>query len=162
MHIIGNLETYIAAQKGVGINAFIFSTGMIIASILLHFYGTSQLATGLRNGTVIIGIILIAMGIGLRISQEKILEEKKALYQQDKVKFMQVEIERMTKVKNNYPKAQAIMSGLVVISLIAFLLIKSPVWQGISLSFTVFFVGNIIMEAFSYLSIVSYFQSLTN
>ena len=91
----------------------------------------------------------------------KILKKKKSLFEQNKVEFKQVEIERMTKVKNNYPKAQAFMAGLVVISLIAFLLIKSPVWQGISLSFAVFFVGNIIMEAFSYLSIVSYFQSLT-
>ncbi|MEM9672871.1 MAG: hypothetical protein AAF992_09775, partial [Bacteroidota bacterium] len=130
MDLLNHLEVYINAQKGVGFNAFVFSTGMIVAAILLHFFGTSQLALGLRNGTFIIGIILIAMGVGLRISQEGILKEKKALYQQDKVGFQRVEIERMTKVKNNYPKAQAIMSGLVALSLVGFLLIKSPVWQG--------------------------------
>lgn len=162
MDLLENLQTYIAAQKQVGFNAFVFSAGMIISSVLLHLYGTSPLANGLRNGTFIIGVILIAMGVGLRISQEHIWREKKALFEQDKVEFKQVEKERMTKVKNNYPKGQAIMAGLIAISLIAFLLIKSPVGQGISLSFTVFFVGNIIIEAFSYLSIVSYFQTLTN
>ncbi|MEM6344120.1 MAG: hypothetical protein AAF927_09580 [Bacteroidota bacterium] len=160
--LLNQLEIYINAQKGVGFNAFVFSAGMIVSAVLLHLNGTSQLAQGLRNGTFVIGIVLIAMGIGLRISQENIKKERQALYQQDEVEFKKVEIERMTKVKNNYPKAQAIMAGLVVISLITFLLVKSPLWQGISLSFTVFFVGNIIMEAFSYLSIISYFQSLTN
>ena len=162
MELIDHLETYINAQKGVGFNAFVFSAGMIMAAILLHIYGTSQLAIGLRNGTFIIGILLIIMGVGLRISQENILKEKRALYQQDQVQFKQEEIKRMTKVKGNYPTGQAVMVGLVAISLIAFLMIKSSFWQGVSLSFAVFFVGNVILEAFSYLSIVSYFQSLTN
>lgn len=156
------LEIYISAQRGVGFNAFIFSAGMITIAILLYIYGTSQLAAGLRNGTFLIGIVLIAMGVGLRVSQENILQEKKKLYQQDEIVFKQAEIERMTIVENNYAKAQMVMAGLVVISLVAFLLIKSPIWQGVSLSFTVFFVGNVIMEAFSYLSIAAYFQYLTN
>ena len=84
------------------------------------------------------------------------------IYQQDEIVFKQAEIERMTIVENNYAKAQMDMAGLVVISLVAFLLIKSPIWQGVSLSFTVFFVGNVIMEDFSYLSIAAYFQYLTN
>lgn len=162
MEVLNQLEIYISAQKGVAGNAFVFSAGMIISSILLHFYGTSSLASGFRNGTFIIGILLIAMGVGLRISQENILKEKKLLYQQDKVEFVKAEVERMTTVKNNYPKAQAIMTGLVFASLVAFLLLKNPVWQGVSLSFSVFFIGNIIMEAFSYISIFSYFEYLTS
>ena len=162
MELINQLEIYINAQKAVGFNAFVFSSAMIIAALLLYIYGASSLATGLRNGTFIIGLVLILMGIGLRISQENILKEKKLLYQKDPVEFKQLEIERMTKVKNNYPKGQMVMTGLVVLSLVAFLLIKSGVWQGICLSFTIFFVGNIIIEAFSYLSIFAYFQILTS
>ena len=162
MELINHLEIYINAQKGVGFNAFVFSSGMIIVAILLHIYGASQLATGLRNGTFIIGIILVLMGVSLRISQERILEEKKVLYQKDTLEFKQTEIERMTKVKSNYPKGQTIMASLVALSLVAFLLIKNQVWQGISLSLTIFFIGNIIIEAFSYLSIIAYFQELTS
>ena len=161
MDLLTHLEVYIHAQKGVGFNAFVFSAGMITAALLLHFFGASQLALGLRNGTFIIGILLILMGVGLRFSQEKILREKKVLFQTDQVEFKHSEMARMTKVKNNYPRGQMILSGLVVLSLLCFLLIKSQVWQGVSLSFTIFFVGNVIIEAFSYLAILAYYNQLS-
>ncbi len=160
--LLSHFEVYINAQKGVGFNAFVFSTGIIIAAVLLHFYGNSQLAVGLRNGTFIIGITLIAMGVGLRISQENILKERKLLYQEDQAAFAKAETERMTKVKNNYSRGQIIMTGLVVIALLAFLLVRNQVWQGVSLSLSVFFLGNVIIEAFSYLAILAYYNQLTN
>lgn len=43
--LINHLEVYIEAQKGVGFNAFVFSSGIILASILLYIYGSNQLAT---------------------------------------------------------------------------------------------------------------------
>ena len=162
MELINHLETYISAQKGVGFNAYVFGSGMLIAAILLHIYGGSQLATGLRNGTFILGILLFAMGIGLQVSQENILKEQKALYYKDPVEFKQAEIERMVKVKNNYPKGQLVMILLSSCSLVAFLIIKSPVWQGVSLSIAIFFVGNIIIEAFSNLAINAYYDQLIN
>ena len=135
---------------------------MIIAAVLLHIYGGSQLATGIRNGTFIIGTILFIMGIGLRISQENILQEKAALFEKDPIEFKKTEIVRMTKVKNNYPKGQIVMVVLAILSMVAFLVIKSPVWQGVSLSVTIFFVGNIIIEAFSNLAITVYYEHLIN
>lgn len=160
MDLINHLEIYINAQKGVGFNAIVFGSGMIIAAVLLHVYGGSQLATGIRNGAFTIGILLFIMGIALRISQENILKEKKELYKNDKVEFKQAEIERMTKVKNNYPKGQIFMVVMVVVSLVVFLLVKSPIWQGVSLTLTIFFIGNVIIEAFSGLAIVAYYEQL--
>ena len=93
MHLIRNLETYIAAQKGVGVNAFVFSIGMMATAMLLHFYASSSLALGIRNGTFVIGLLLMLMGVGLRFSQEKILQEKKALYETDQVECKRSEIE---------------------------------------------------------------------
>ena len=100
------------------------------------------------------------MGGGLRFSQENILKEKKALYQKDPVEFRQTEIERMDKVKNNYPKGQIVMVVLATLSMVAFFVIKRPFWQGVSLSVTIFFVGNIIIEAFSNLAITAYYEHL--
>lgn len=162
MDLISHLEIYIDAQKGVSLNAYIFGTGMLIAAILLHLYGGSHWATGLRNGTFVIGILLFLMGISLRISQGNILQEKKVLYQKDPTEFKKTEIERMTKVKNNYPKQQKVMALIVALTLLAFLLFKSPVWQGVSLSVTVFMVGNMIIEAFSNLAILAYYEQLVN
>lgn len=162
MDLLNHLEVYITAQKDVGFNAFVFSAGMITSALILHFYGSSQLAMGIRNGNFIIGILLVLMGVGLRFSQEKILLEKKVLYQTDQIEFKQAEIERMTKVKNNYPIGQAVMTGLVLIALLAFLMIKNQVWQGVSLSLSIFFLGNVIIEAFSYLAILAYYNQLTH
>ena len=145
MELINYFETYINAQKGVGFNAFVFGTGMLLVALLLHIYGGSQLASGIRNGSFIIGILLFVMGVGLRISQEKISKEQKALYAKDPVEFKISEIERMTKVKNNYPKGQIVMVSFATLSLIAFLLIKSPIWQGVSLVVVIFFVGVVVV-----------------
>ena len=68
----------------------------------------------------------------------------------------------MTKVKNNYPKGQIVMVLLATLSMAGYLVIKSPFWQGVSLSVTIFFVGNIIIETFSNISIVAYYESLIN
>ena len=161
MQLIEHLEIYIQAQNGVGLIAILFGSVFLISALFLHLYGESGVSSGIRNGALVIGILLFAMGIGLHISQENLLKENKALYKYDKVEFQQTEIERMSKVKNNYPRQQIIMVGLVALSLAAFLVINNAVWQGVSLSVAVFMLGNIIIEAFSYLAILAYYKSLT-
>lgn len=161
MDLVDQLEIYIQAQKGVGLHAILFGSVFLISALFFYLYGESGLSNGIRNGAIVIGVLLFIMGFGLRISQENLLKEKKALYQQDKVEFHQTEIERMSKVKNNYPKQQIVMVILVVLLLTSFLIIKNNVWQGVILSVSVFMIGNIIIEAFSNLAIVAYYENLT-
>jgi hypothetical protein len=162
MDLLKQLEIYINAQKGVGLNAIIFGSGLLITAVLFYFYGYSSISNGIRFACVAIGILLLTMGFGLRITQENILKEKAALFEKDPIEFKKIEIERMTKVKNNYPKGQTVMVLLAISAMIAFLFIKSPFWQGVSLIVTVFFVGNIIIEAFSNLAITAYYEHLIN
>ncbi|CAM1358225.1 membrane hypothetical protein [Tenacibaculum sediminilitoris] len=128
MQLIEQLEIYIQAQKGVGLNAILFGSGFLITALFFHLYGESGLASGFRNGALVVGVLLYAMGFGLRISQENLLKENKVLYKHDKVEFQQTEIERMSKVKDNYPRLQIVIVVLVVLSLMAFLIIKNIVW----------------------------------
>ena len=99
------------------------------------------------------------MGFGLRMTQEKLLKEKTALYQKDKIEFKQTEIEWMTKGKNNYPFYQIGMAIIIVLSL---LIVRNPFWQGIGFSVIVFMVGNMIIEAYSNNSLLAYYESLKN
>lgn len=163
MTIVDHLEVYINAQKGVGFNAFVFGTALFIVALLFHFFAGSQLAAGIKTTMFVLTLVLFAMGIGLRVQQEKILKDQTALFKEVKFEeFLKLETDRMTRVKNNIPIQQSIMVALLAASLIGFLLLKSQTWQGVCLSIGIFILGNIIIEAFSYLSITHYYDKLIN
>ena len=67
MDLLNQLETYINAQKGVGLHAIIFGTGLLIAALLFHLLCDSSLSNGFRNGTLVLGLLLFVMGFGLRM-----------------------------------------------------------------------------------------------
>ena len=81
MDLLDQLETYINAQKGVGLHAILFGSGLLITSLLFYLLGEGSLSNGIRNGSLVLGILLLFMGFGIRKSQENILKDKIAIYQ---------------------------------------------------------------------------------
>ena len=160
MDILHHLEVYINAQKTVGLQSIVFGTSFLVTAILFHVFGDSSVSNGLRTGSLIFGLILIGLGVGLRINQGGLLQKQTELYQNDKLEFQEVEHERMLKVRNANSRDQRIIVVLIVISLAIFHFVKIPFWQGVSFCFIVFLLGVMIIDVFSFHSVKAYYEQL--
>lgn len=73
MNLIQDLETYIQGQRNIGLAAIIFGTIFLISAFLLRQFGKSELSEGMKMGSLVIGILLYVLGIGLTIHQTNLL-----------------------------------------------------------------------------------------
>jgi hypothetical protein len=163
MEIIKHFEIYIAAQKATGIQFTVFGGLLLISAILLHFSQLNPITQGLRNGFFVISILLLGSGIGFIMSQNKLLETKMETYQSDQKAFKQQEVERMQQVNKSVPTiilSLSIILILVILALIFF--IGQPLWKGVTFSVLIYFLGLLILESLSYLSVKNYLESLLN
>jgi len=160
MEIIQEFQAYIAAQKAVGFQFIILGVSLIVIAGISQITSESALANGLKIGALVCGILIIAGGIGYRITETNLLREQSDLHKENHVEFQHVETERMAKVKKDYPVYQVVFSIITVLSLVVILFVGNSYWQGIAFAIVILMVGVMIIEAFSQLSINSYYESL--
>ena len=162
MEVLQQLETYITAQKNVAFQFIMLGAFLIILELLLQFLGKSNLSSGLKIGALICGLFILVGGIAYNSTENKLLQTQTSLYQKSKVEFQQVEIQRMAKVKKDYPIYQMVFGGLIILSLLVVWFAKNPFWHGIAFSAMILFIVIMIIEAYSQRSINLYYQSLIN
>ena len=162
MEVLQQLETYITAQKNVAFQFIMLGAFLIILALLLQFLGKSNLSSGLKIGALICGLFILVGGIAYNSTENKLLQTQTSLYQKSKVEFQQVEIQRMAKVKKDYPIYQMVFGGLIILSLLVVWFAKNPFWHGIAFSAMILFIVIMIIEAYSQRSINLYYQSLIN
>ncbi len=160
MEILQQFETYITAQKNVAIQFIILGLGLLVLSGILHFFGKSELSNGLKIGGLVCGCFILIGGIAYLNTENKLLDTKVSLYNENKVEFMQTEIERMEKVKTDYPIYQYVFGAFIIASILVIWLMKNPFWNGVSFSVMLLFTVVLIIEAYSYESINTYLNDL--
>ncbi len=163
MELIKHFEIYIAAQRATGMQVAFFGAVLLLAAILLHFSQLNPITQGLRNSFIVISILLMASGIGFLANQKKLWTTNTEVYQSNKQVFKAQEITRMQKVNKSVP---AIILGLSIALIILILaqvfLIHPPFWKGLTFGVLIYFLGLLITESISYLSVKSYLQALLN
>lgn len=161
--MIKHFETYIAAQKATGMHITFFGVALLIAAILLHFSQLNPITQGLRNSFFIISILLLVSGVGFIMNQKKLLKTKTELYQTNEQEFKKQEVERMQGVNKSVPRIILGLSiALIVIIVVLMLFVKQPVWKGVVFGILIYFLGLLMSESISYLSVKDYLQSLLN
>ncbi len=154
------LETYITAQKAVGLHFILLGIGLLVVAIVAQIMGSTALANGIKTGVLVCGLMMIVSGIGYRMTETKLLKNQIQLFQKDAANFQQVETERMAKVIKDYPLYQMVSIALIIAALVLIFFTKNPYWQGIAYAAIMMFVGFMMIEAFSQYSIKAYFQAL--
>ena len=163
MELIKHFEIYIAAQRATGMQVAFFGGVLLLAAILLHFSQLNPITQGLRNSFIVISILLLASGISFLANQRTLLKTNTEVYQSNKQVFKAQEITRMQKVNKSVP---AIILGLsialIILILAQIFFIHTPFWKGLSFGVLIYFLGLLITESISYLSVKSYLQALLN
>uniref|UniRef100_UPI004049AC96 hypothetical protein n=1 Tax=Fulvivirga sp. TaxID=1931237 RepID=UPI004049AC96 len=163
MEIIKHFEVYINAQKATGTQVAIFGILLLGVGVLLHFSQLNPITQGLRNGFFVISIILFASAAGFIMSQNKLLKTKTETYQSNQLEFKHQEVVRMQQVNKNVPNTILGMCiTLIIIILALIFFIHQPFWRGVSFSVLIYFLGLLILESISYLSVKNYLESLLN
>ncbi len=158
--MLSYLETYITAQKAVGLHFILLGIGLLVVAIVSQIMGSTALANGIKTGALVCGLMMIVSGIGYRMTETKLLENQTQLFQKDAANFQQVETERMAKVIKDYPLYQMVSIALIIAALVLIFFTKNPYWQGIAYAVIMMFVGFMMIEDFSHYSIKAYFQAL--
>ena len=133
---------------------------LIIAGIVLFFVPTSQLVSGLRCGALFAGGLIIIAGFSYLNFCERIHDEAIDLFEKSKTEFVKTENKRMEKVKKMFPLYQMIYALFIIATLVVILFVNAPLWKGVSFAVTIFFLGIMIIEGFSYKSIKTYTKEL--
>lgn len=163
MEIIKHFEIYIAAQKATGMHITIFGVLLLLAAILLHFSQLNPITQGLRNGFFVISILLLVSGIGFMMNQNNLLKTKTETYQSNQLEFKQQEVERMQQVNKSVPNIIfGLCIALIAIILTLMFFIHQPFWRGVTFTVLIYFLGLLILESISYLSVKKYLESLLN
>lgn len=161
MEVIKHFEIYITAQKATGMQFAVFGVTLLVAGILLHFSQLNPITQGLRNGFFVISILLLVSGIGFMINQKKLLRTKTETYQSNELEFIQQEVDRMQQVNTSVPKIILSLSiALILVILALILFISQPIWKGVTFSVLIYFLGLLVLESISYLSVKNYLETL--
>lgn len=161
--MIKHLEVYIAAQKATGMHFVVFGALLLVTAIILHFNPLNPIIQGLRNGFIVISLLLVVSGAGFNINQSILFESNFKTYQLDKEAFIQQEIERMKGVNKSVPIiVRSLCVALIVVLLSLIFIGIEPLWKGVIFSVLIYLLGLLILESISYLSVETYFESLLN
>lgn len=163
MEIIKHFEIYIAAQKATGMQFVFFGITLLVAATILQFNNLNPISQGLKSGFFVISVILLVSGVGFNINQNKLLETKSKTYQLNPSDFKKQELDRMQQVNQSVPKIILGLCITLLIIILAFILfINQPFWKGVSFSVLIYFLGLLILESISFLSVKNYLESLLN
>lgn len=162
MELLAHLETYINAQKSVGTQFILIGVLLLAMAVWPHFSDVNPLTSGLKTGSLICGLLILIGGFGYRYTETTLLKKQTELFQRNQTEFMQVETERMAKVKKDYPVYQIVFGGFIILSLLLIWFVKNTYWHGIAFAILILMVGVMIVEAFSQRSINLYYESLIN
>ncbi|MFK8054778.1 MAG: hypothetical protein AB8F78_01555 [Saprospiraceae bacterium] len=162
MDLQSELEIYISAQKAVGTQFIAVGVGLLLTAFISHMFGEGPLASGLKIGGIVCGLLISGGGFLYRYTETTLLENQSTLYRLNSEKFALEEGARMEKVVSDFPKYQITFRAILLAGMIAVLVTESPFWHGVSFTIMGMMIGVLIAEAFSKSSIMTYHQALLN
>ena len=158
MSFLESLAVYTASQKIVAYGFIISGSVLLLAALLMTILSSDEpLWQGVRLGSVVFGLAMLAGGIGYVNFCGKVQEKVEIEYQQDTATTLVEEGKRMDKVVSDYPVYQKVFGLIVVISLIAIIFAKE-FWSGFAFPVAFLFVAVLLIEAHSKKSIDAHSQ----
>lgn len=106
----------------------------------------------LQKGMLIPLCLLFVMNVGygsyLLISKPKYATERKAQFQLNVEETIKNEIAKIKADDKSYTMTKYIWAGLLILSVVGFLIFKKEYFQGLSLGFAIMFLGMLLIDVF--------------
>lgn len=156
-------DIYINAQKATGMQFVIFGILLFSAAVLLHFSQMNPITHGIRNGFIVISILLVSSGLVFIKNQDSLLKKNTSQYLSNPSEFEKQEVSRMQDVNKSVPKITISLSIVIIVLLLTSIFLEpGGFWQGVIFSILIYLLGLLILESISFLSVKNYLQALLN
>ena len=149
MDFIHHIQAYFTGEKNLGLFMVPFGIILIAFATYLWYAHKSPLGYGMLMPFILVGLLGIGIGIGLTYQSHQRLNDLPQTYQIDKNTFIEVELPRMEKVLQNFPRLKLAWMIIIVISLILLYSIKKEWLTGLTLSLILFGAVFLIIDTFA-------------
>lgn len=126
-----------------------FGVFTVVAAFLFWKSGTTPNSKALFFPLVISGLIYIAIGTGMLLSNRQRLPAYQQKYREDKRTFLQNEKKRVEDFQFGYTISKLVASVFFPATLLIFWLTKNPTWQGIGIGLAYFAIAGLVVDYFS-------------
>lgn len=139
----------------------LFGIAFICASIGFWQIGKTDIARAYIFPTLVAGILLLTIGLGLFFTNKARHEQFPTAYKEDASAFVQSEIVRAEKALNEYKTIvfKAIPLIIIVAALIIFF-INTPIWRAIAITTIAMMVVILLIDGTAHDRIDAYHQQL--
>ncbi|SNR54699.1 hypothetical protein SAMN04488009_2306 [Maribacter sedimenticola] len=138
----------------------IFAILFLLASIGFWQLGKTDLAKAYIIPTLVAGILLITIGLGLFYTNKSRINQFEKAFNADAPAFYQSEIERTESTLKEYTVVFKVIPILIIIAALLILFIQTPTWRAISITTIAMLTVIILVDGTAYSRIEAYHTAL--
>lgn len=137
-----------------------FAIGFLMASIGFWQLGKTDLAKAYIIPTLVAGLLLLIIGIGLNYTNIQRVKQFEKDYNIDASAFYQSEIERSEGTLKEYTVVFKVIPILIIIAALLFLFINTPTWRAISITTIAMLIVILLVDGTAQSRIESYYNKM--
>lgn len=138
----------------------IFALLFLIASVGFWQLGKTDLAKAYTIPTLVAGLLLMTIGLGLFYTNKTRIVQFKKAYNSDVSTFYQSEIERTESTLKEYTIVFKVIPILIMVAALILLFINIPFWRAISISTIAMLIVILLIDGTAYSRIEVYHKEL--
>lgn len=139
----------------------VFGIMFVLATVGFWQLGKTEIARAFVIPTLVAGILLLTVGIGLYISNKSRLASFETDYHEDPVAFVKSEIARSEQTMGEYATIVfRIIPLIIVVAALLLVFIEQPIWRAISITTIAMMVIIIAIDSNANARIKAYYEQL--
>ena len=139
----------------------LFGIAFLIATYGFWQMGKTDFAKSFLYPTMVAGILLLAIGVGLVYSNKTRINNFPKAHQKDATAFLQEEVERVEKTMSDFERILfKIIPLIIVIAALVIVFVNKPLWQAIGITTIAFMVILLLVDSNSYARLAAYHKQL--
>ena len=139
----------------------VFALLFLIASYGFWQLGKTDLAKAYIFPTLIAGILLMIIGVGLVFTNTQRIQEFETTYQEDTAAFIASEFERIERTLKEYNTIVfKAIPGIMIIASVLIILMDKPVWRASCITTIAMMIAILLIDGTAHGRIVAYKQQL--
>jgi hypothetical protein len=141
---------------------FFILFGVVFMSASLGFWqlGKTGLAKAYIIPTLVAGVLLLIIGLGLFFTNKARVSSFEAEYKRDASVFVESEIARVDGTLNEYSTVFKVIPVIIIVAALLIIFINTPLWRAISITTIAMMIVILLVDGNAYARILDYKKQL--
>ncbi len=137
-----------------------FASLFLIASVGFWQMGKTDLARGYIVPTLVAGLLIMIVGVGLLYSNKTRITQFEKAYKTDAASFYQSEIERSENTVKGYKTVFKVIPIIIILASLLIIFVNTPIWRPIGITTIAMLVVILLVDATSNSRMEKYHEEL--